>query len=125
MRIVSGKDLRIATLSGAVVLLKANEPRDVSNTIGSIAMQMGAKQINDIIGVVEPTPIEIAVIEEEVDDSIIDIKLVAALERLIELGNPEDFKSDGTPKAAVVNRAIGRTVRSDERERAWEVALNS
>ena len=125
MRIVSGKDLRIATLSGAVVLLKANEPRDVSNTIGSIAMQMGAKQINDIIGVVEPTPIEIAVIEEEVDDSIIDIKLVAALERLIELGNPEDFKSDGIPKAAVVNRAIGRTVRSDERERAWEVALNS
>lgn len=122
---MSGKDLRIATLSGAVVLLKANEPRDVSNTIGSIAMQMGAKQINDIIGVVEPTPIEIAVIEEEVDDSIIDIKLVAALERLIELGNPEDFKSDGTPKAAVVNRAIGRTVRSDERERAWEVALNS
>ena len=43
----------------------------------------------------------------------------------MELGNPEDFKADGSPKAAVVNRAVGRTVRSEEREEAWEIALNS
>ena len=136
MRIVSGKDLRIATLSGAVVLLKAGEPRTVSHTIGAIALQMGARQVEDIEGVVEKAPLEIQitetitdvdtlVVEPEETTDVIDLELVAALERLIEMGNPQDFKSDGSPKAAVVNRAVGRTVRSDEREQAWEIALNS
>ena len=136
MRIVSGKDLRIATLSGAVVLLKAGEPRTVSHTIGAIALQMGARQVEDIEGVVEKAPLEIQitetitdvdtlVVEPEETTDVIDLELVAALERLIEMGNPQDFKSDGSPKAAIVNRAVGRTVRSDEREQAWEIALNS
>lgn len=136
MRIVSGKDLRIATLSGAVVLLKAGEPRTVSHTIGAIALQMGARQVEDIEGVVEKAPLEIQitetitdvdtlVVEPEETTDVVDLELIAALERLIEMGNPQDFKSDGSPKAAVVNRAVGRTVRSDEREQAWEIALNS
>jgi hypothetical protein len=136
MRIVSGKDLRIATLSGAVVLLKAGEPRTVSHTIGAIALQMGAKQVEDIEGVIVKDPLEIQitetitdvdtlVVEPEEATDVVDLELVAALERLIEMGNPQDFKSDGSPKAAIVNRAVGRTVRSEERERAWEIALNS
>jgi hypothetical protein len=136
MRIVSGKDLRIATLSGAVVLLKAGEPRTVSHTIGAIALQMGARQVEDIEGVVEKAPLEIQitetitdvdtlVVEPEETTDVVDLELIAALERLIEMGNPQDFKSDGSPKAAIVNRAVGRTVRSDEREQAWEIALNS
>jgi hypothetical protein len=136
MRIVSGKDLRIATLSGAVVLFKAGEPRTVSHTIGAIALQMGAKQVEDIEGVIVKDPLEIQitetitdvdtlVVEPEETTDVVDLELVAALERLIEMGNPQDFKSDGSPKAAIVNRAVGRTVRSEERERAWEIALNS
>ena len=136
MRIVSGKDLRIATLSGAVVLLKAGEPRTVSHTIGAIALQMGAKQVEDIEGVIVKDPLEIQitetitdvdtlVVEPEETTDVVDLELVAALERLIEMGNPQDFKSDGSPKAAIVNRAVGRTVRSEERERAWEIAPNS
>ena len=136
MRIVSGKDLRIATLSGAVVLLKAGEPRTVSHTIGAIALQIGARQVEDIEGVVEKAPLEIQitetitdvdtlVVEPEETTDVVDLELIAALERLIEMGNPQDFKSDGSPKAAIVNRAVGRTVRSDEREQAWEIALNS
>lgn len=136
MRIVSGKDLRIATLSGAVVLLKAGEPRTVSHTIGAIALQMGARQVEDIEGVVEKAPLEIQitetitdvdtlVVEPEETTDVVDLELVAALERLIEMGNPQDFKSDGSPKAAIVNRAVGRTVRTDEREQAWEIALNA
>ena len=50
------------------------------------------------------------------EETGIDQDLVAVLQKLIELGNPEDFKPDGTPKATVVNKAIGRTVRTDERE---------
>lgn len=133
MRLVSNKDLRVATTHGAVVVFKANEPREVSDTIAAAAMQMGAKQIVDT-----PKPIldEPSIPVEELldlnldlnldpEEEVMDVALVDALKQLIELGNPDDFKADGTPKAAVVNKAVGRTVRSDEREKAWEIALNA
>lgn len=131
MKIVSNKDLRVATTTGAVVLFKANEPREVSNTIAAIAMQMGAKQLGDVpepildepsIAVEELLSLDIAL---DTKEESIDEKVVDALKQLIELGNPDDFKTDGTPKASVVNKAVGRTVRSDEREKAWEIALNA
>ena len=50
--------------------------------------------------------------------------LVAALESLIEEGDPENFKKDGTPKSAVVNKLAGRAVTTEEREAAWQTALN-
>jgi hypothetical protein len=122
MKVVCDEDLRVATLSGAVVLFKAGEPREVSDTIGSIAMTMGAKQINEQ----QPEPpkhIEVA-LTEEVDTSE-DETLIEVMEKLVEKGDPEDFKSDGTPKAAAVNRVAGRTVRTEEREKSWEAFLNS
>jgi len=63
----------------------------------------------------EPEP-EPEVVEED--------PLVVALEGLIEEGNPENFKKDGTPKAAVVNKLAGRAVTTEERESAWQIALN-
>lgn len=122
MKVVCDKDLRVSTLSGAVVLFKAGEPREVSDTIGSIAMTMGAKQINER----QPEPpehIEVA-LTEEVDTSE-DETLIEVMEKLVDKGDPEDFKSDGTPKAAAVNRVAGRTVRTEEREKSWEAFLNS
>lgn len=124
MKIISDKDLRVATTSGAVVLFKAGEAREVSSTIGAIALQMGAKQV----GAYVPKPVidvqpEVEVVEAPASED--DEKLIEVLQKLIELGNPDDFKADGTPKAAVVNKALGRTVRTEERERAWEIALNS
>lgn len=123
MKIISDKDLRVATTSGAVVLFKAGEAREVSSTIGAIALQMGAKQV----GAYVPKPVidvqpEVEVVEAPASED--DEKLIEVLQKLIELGNPDDFKADGTPKAAVVNKALGRTVRTEERERAWEIALN-
>ncbi len=122
MKVVCDKDLRVSTLSGAVALFKAGEPREVSDTIGSIAMTMGAKQINER----QPEPpkhIEVA-LTEEVDTSE-DETLIEVMEKLVDKGDPEDFKSDGTPKAAAVNRVAGRTVRTEEREKSWEAFLNS
>tara|TARA_R100001224_G_scaffold53905_1_gene31575 strand:+ start:279 stop:659 length:381 start_codon:yes stop_codon:yes gene_type:complete len=63
----------------------------------------------------EPEP-EPEVVEED--------PLVVALEGLIEEGNPENFKKDGTPKAAVVNKLAGKAVTTEERQSAWEAALN-
>src|SRR6056300_1095564 len=105
MKIISDKDLRVATTSGAVVLFKAGEAREVSSTIGAIALQMGAKQV----GAYVPKPVIDVQPEVEVEEADSeDEALIAVLQRLIEIGNPEDFKTDGTPKAAVVNKALGR-----------------
>lgn len=128
MKVISDKDLRVATLSGAVVLFKAGEERTISNSIGAIALQMGARQVgNSRVEIPKPVVDEPEIIVEAFPDEEtgVDQDLVAVLQKLIELGNPEDFKPDGTPKATVVNKAIGRTVRTDEREQAWELALNA
>ena len=45
MKIVSKTDLRVATLWGAVVNLKANEVREVGEKLGIYALQMGARQV--------------------------------------------------------------------------------
>ena len=63
----------------------------------------------------EPEP------EPEVEE---EDPLVVALEGLIEEGDPENFKTDGHPKAAVVNKLAGRAVSTEERESAWQSALN-
>lgn len=122
MKVVCDKDLRVSTLSGAVVLFKAGEPREVSDTIGSIALTMGAKQVTEAKPAPEPAQEIELTIESEVDTSE---DLLEVMEKLVDKGDPEDFKSDGTPKAAAVNRVAGRTVRTEEREKSWEAFLNS
>lgn len=122
MKVVCDKDLRVSTLSGAVVLFKAGEPREVSDSIGSIAMTMGARQVAEAKPASEPAQEIELTIESEVDTSE---DLLEVMEKLVDKGDPEDFKSDGTPKAAAVNRVAGRTVRTEEREKSWEAFLNS
>ena len=46
MKIVSDTELRISTLSGAVVLLHPGQEREVADEIGLIAVQMGAKALD-------------------------------------------------------------------------------
>lgn len=125
MKVISDQDLRVATLTGAVVLFKAGVEREVSDEIGLIAIQSGAKQVGDSAPtaevVVEET-VTVAVEEPAVEPST---DLIDAMNALIEQANPDDFKADGSPKAAAVNRVAGRTVQQDEREQAWEQALNS
>ena len=41
MKVVSDKEIRVATLSGAVVLFFPGEDREVSDEIGLIALQLG------------------------------------------------------------------------------------
>ena len=122
MKVVCDKDLRVSTLSGAVVLFKAGEPREVSDSIGSIAMTMGAKQVAEAKPAPEPAQEIELTNESEVNTSE---DLLQVMEKLVDKGDPEDFKSDGTPKAAAVNRVAGRTVRTEEREKSWEAFLNS
>jgi hypothetical protein len=88
--------------------------------MGLAAMQLGAKEYNDKY--VEEVEAEVAEFEElaSTEDNV-----VVALRGLIEAADPSSFKADGTPKAQTVNKLVGRTVRTDEREAAWELALNT
>lgn len=116
MKVVSEQELRIATLSGAVVLLQPGVEREIADEIGFIALQMGAKQVEGPVVEVSDADYETPVDMDEV---------VAVMEDLITEGDPQNFKADGTPKAAVVNKLAGRTVQTSERLAAWETALNS
>jgi len=135
MKVVSKEDIRVATLSGGVFVLTANEAVECADEIGLIAMQMGAKLVSEskTDEVVEEQPVEESTegrgtyYGEDIppEEGIPSAELVSVMEALIEGGDPVNFKTDGSPKANVVNKAIGRTVSTSEREAAWEEALNS
>jgi len=125
MKIVSSESLRVATLSGVVVRFEAGVPREVADSVGLLAIQAGAKEYNDKY--VEIEEAEIAEFEEvvEVETTALGDDLVIALEKMLDEGDPKNFKQDGYPKAAVVNKVVGRSVGTEEREAAWESILNS
>jgi len=121
MKIVSDKSLRVTTLGGTAVIFEAGVPREIAEEIGLLAIQMGAKEYGT--STVEETIKKVAEFEEVAEEVSTDV--VEALQQLIETADPDSFKNDGTPKAAVLNEMIGRTIRAEERESAWEIALNS
>lgn len=125
MKIVSSEDLRIATLGGTAVLFEAGVPREIADEIGLLAIQQGAKELTGAAVVEEE--IDVSVVEEvAVEETVqLDSELVTALEKMMDEGDPDNFKTDGYPKAAAVNKAVGRTVDTDAREAAWESILNS
>ena len=126
MKIVSSEPLRVATLGGTVVLFEAGVPREIADEVGLLAIQMGAKEYN--AKYVEEEAAEVAEFEEVLEVQIAvqpDADLVTCLEKMMDEGDPKNFKTDGYPKAAAVNKTLGRTVDTDAREAAWESILNS
>lgn len=126
MKIVSSEPLRVVTLGGTAVLFEPGVPREISDQIGLLAIQMGAKEYNDKY--IEEQNAEEAVFEEIIDvqeSAETDDELVTVLEKMMDDGDPKNFKADGYPKASAVNKALGRTVGTDAREAAWESILNS
>lgn len=127
MKVISDKQIRVATLSGAVVLFQAGVEREVADEIGLLALQMGAKEATsakDQVAAVADEP-EVVVEAAPEEPAELDPELVGIMESLMDEGDPENFKADGTPKAAAVNKAAGRTVSTSEREAAWQEALNN
>ena len=114
--LVSSKDLSIRLLD-ARVRFNAHEPRKVNEKYVEELLSTGL--INYVHDAPPPPP------EPEPEPEVVEEDpLVVALEGLIEEGDPENFKKDGTPKAAVVNKLAGRAVTTEERDTAWQVALN-
>ena len=132
MKVVSTeKDMRVASMKGHAIILKANEPKEVREDLGLIALEQGAKLVSDepkevieeVTEVADEEP-EIVIESAESEDDGFE-ELVAVMKGLIDKGNPDDFKTVGTPKAAVVNKLSGSTITTEQREAAWEEALNA
>ena len=70
-------------------------------------------------------PEVVSEIPEEIVEEGLDPKLIEVLEGLMTEGNPDNFKVDGSPKAAVLNKKMARTISAEERNTAWEVVLNA
>lgn len=124
MKVVSDREIRVATLSGACVLFMPMVEREVSDEIGLLALQLGARQISDTKKV-EPTAVETPKQPEVIEYVEPKGDVLAGIEKLVEKADPEDFKADGTPKASALNRVVGRNVSTEDREAAWEAFLNS
>jgi len=126
MKIVSRESLRVTTLSGAAIVFEAGIPTEISQEIGLIALQMGATEYKEGGAKVEADDSETPADSKEPSlTGIVSLDLVTALEKLMDEGDPENFKADGSPKASVVNKAMGKTIDSDTRDAAWEALLNS
>ena len=113
MKVVSDTELRVALLNGIIIILGANEVKEVPEEVGVAALAMGARQVLD-----EDSEEEAVVVE-----SLLEDELVAKLVALMEEGDPDNFKKDGTPRAPVVSALAGRSVSTEERETLWEIAL--
>lgn len=125
MKVIADQEIRVATLSGAAVLFEPGVEREVSDEIGLLALQMGARQVGTITRTVAPaTPVEASDVEAFEEVKTLD-DVVTGIEKLVEKADPEDFKADGTPKASAVNRVVGRNVSTEDREAAWEAFLKS
>jgi len=129
MKIVSEKELRVTTLAGAAIVFQAGDPITVSDEIGHLALQAGAKEYNGKY--IEEKGAEEAVFEEVAPEAATEAVpnsnalLTTVLEKMMDDGDPKNFKADGYPKASAVNKLMGETIGTDEREAAWESILNS
>lgn len=130
MKVIADREIRVATLSGACVLFSPGVEREVSDEIGLLALQLGAKQV----GVAkEPEPVAKPVAQPEAKAADVEAfeefktldDVINGIEKIVQFADPEDFKADGTPKASAVNRVVGRTVSTEDREAAWEAFLHS
>lgn len=126
MRVIADKPIRVTALSGVVITLQPNVERTVSDEIGILLLQEGATQIGkeeSATSVAAPAAAEEAVAEAPLADDGSDI--LEAIANLVEVGDPNDFKADGTPKAAALNKVVGRSTTVAEREAAWSEFLNT
>ena len=128
MKIVSDTDIRVATEWGAVVMFYAGVEKEVSDEIGLLAMQLGAKEAS---GAKPETPAPAPVVEKAAVEERVEVSLESLLDRvvkvcndLIDEGNPDNFNLDGSPKAKIINEKAGEKVPTEMREQAWTLALN-
>jgi hypothetical protein len=118
----------ISTTWGASIRLVAGEVKELGDDIGLLALQEGAKRVEEE-GVVSMSPSIIASEtelndEKEITDAIVinddrEEKLTEAMRQILDNGSPEDFTSDGLPKQSAIKAIFGEQINAEEREETW------
>ena len=138
MKVISNEDMYVATTWGAAIRLYAGEPKEVGDDIGYVAIQQGAREIKDnetskeafaekvgVITDVEVIEIQDAEVIEDVEEVILEEEdgrgelLKAAMQQILDEGDPDSFTSDGLPKQSVIKAVFGEQITSDERDEVW------
>lgn len=129
MKIVHPTGVRIATLTGAVVNLAANEVRDLPQALVALALGHGAHLVDENeepeqvtqsaapVPTIEPV-LEKVVLATETDHE----KLVRIMKDIIARADPADFRADKEPKNSILNRMFGKVVTEELRTAAWAEA---
>ena len=133
MKIVANEDMYVSTTWGASIRLYAGEPKEVGDDIGYAAIQQGAREIKDNEPLEKPDLIiEAEVVElqdveviEDVEEVILEEEdgrgevLKAAMQQILDEGDPDSFTSDGLPTQSVIKAVFGEQITSDERDEVW------
>ncbi len=117
-KMISLRDVRVATLSGDVVLFKANVARDVPQSVVADAMQLGCVPTNTA-DIPFYEDMEKAKVEFQGDARRSTIYL--AIKSIIERNNIKEFDAGGIPKVDVVTARLGYTVSRDEVRAIFEL----
>ncbi len=136
MKIIADQDMYISSTWGASIRLYAGETKEVGEDLGLLALQEGARRVEDnetskeafaekvgVITDVEVIEIQDAEVIEEVEETVFEEdreeKLKAAMEQILDGGDPKDFTSEGLPKQSVIKAVFGEQISSDERDEIW------
>ena len=132
MKIIADEDMYISSTWGSSIRLYAGQVKEVGDDMGLLALQEGARRIEDGPKLNNPSLIarEEEVIEEAeiIEDSIVvdlnsggnrEDKLRAAMQQILDEGSPKDFTAEGLPKQSVIKNVFGEQISSDERDELW------
>lgn len=132
MKVVHPTGVRIATLSGAIINLPANEVREVPDFLGTLALGHGAQLVYDstqpedliVADTIKTEHLNVE-IKHEVVKAVVPTdheKLVKIMQDMIVRGDTTEFRNDGQPKNAILNRLFGKVVTEELRTAAWSEA---
>ena len=133
MKVISNEDMYVSTTWGAAIRLYAGEPKEVGDDIGYVAIQQGARELKDneplekpdLIIEAEVVELQDAEVIEDVEEVILEEEdgrgevLKAAMQQILDEGDPDSFTSDGLPKQSVIKAVFGEQITSDERDEVW------
>lgn len=126
MIVVHPTGVRIATLSGSSFVLEPGVERDLPDHLGVLALGKGARLVEASQPVEQEATAPVVIPTVEVAHQPADVvvetdhqKLVKIMKDIISRGQRDEFRGDGMPKTALLNRLAGRALTEEEREAAW------
>lgn len=106
----SDKPVRLASLSGYVVVIEPDKPGLVPDVMATEAYAAGCVPVD------QPLPAQ----GEELDPEEREAELKAAITALIAKNDAKDFNADGSPRVMAVRKVVSFQASGDEIRAAYE-----